>query len=53
MDSKDGCGVVPTGSMYASQWLRVDEFATHVFDTMATFSELINLARQSHTIWSW
>lgn len=50
MDSKDGCGVVPTGIKYASQWLRVDEFATHVLDTMATFPELINLARRSHTI---
>ena len=33
INSKDGCGVVPMGIKYASQWLRVDEFATHVFDT--------------------
>ena len=53
INSKDGCGVVPIGIKYASQWLRVDGFATHVFDTMATtFHELINLARRSHTIWS-
>ena len=32
INSKDGCGVVPMGIKYASQWLRVDEFATHVFD---------------------
>ncbi len=51
INSKDGCGVVPMGIKYASQWLRVDGFATHVFDTMATFPELINLARRSHTIW--
>ncbi len=65
INSKDGCGVVPMGikyasqwlrvdgfvAPYASQWLRVDEFATHVFDTMATFPELINLARRSRTIW--
>lgn len=50
INSKDGCGVVPTGSKYASQWLRVDEFATHVSDTTATVHELINLARRSHTI---
>lgn len=51
INSKDGCGVVPMGIKYASQWLRVDGFVAHVFDTMATFPELINLARRSHTIW--
>ena len=51
IDSKDGCGVVPMGIKYASQWLRVDGFVAPVFDTMATFPELINLARRSHTIW--
>lgn len=64
INSKDGCGVVPMGIKYASQWLRVDEFVvpyasqwlrvdgfvTPVSDTMATFPELINLARRSHTI---
>lgn len=51
INSKDGCGVVPMGIKYASQWLRVDGFVTPVSDTMATFPELINLARRSHTIW--
>lgn len=50
INSKDGCGVVPMGSKYASQWLRVDGFVASIFDTMATFPELINLARRSHTI---
>lgn len=51
INSKDGCGVVPMGIKYASQWLRVDGVATHVFDTMATFPVLINLALRGHTIW--
>lgn len=52
INSKAGCGVVPMGIKYASLWLRVDGFVSLVFGTMATFPELINLARRSHTVWS-